>query len=127
MTPIGNSKVGSGDISSTHDYANWISLSCSSTIYAQGEGKTTYFTSGKPEADARCEVHRINRLKEFLGHDMCFQVLFIHVIIVSEMPYLIFGVGKTAFQTLAKRRPCPSILCQRINCPEPYNIGYLKA
>ena len=36
---------------------------------------------------------------------MCFQLLFIHSISVSEMTSRIFGVGKTAFQKLAKGDP----------------------
>ena len=43
----------------------------------------------------------------------------------SEMTARIYVVGKTAFRSL-KMRPCPSILCQRIQCPEP-DISYLKA
>ena len=45
------------------------------------------------------------RLKEIIGHDMCFQLLFIHSISGSEMTSRIFGVGKTAFQKLAKGDP----------------------
>ena len=64
---FGNSKDGSGDIS-THDCAHWISF-----IYqTQGEGKSIYLRSGKPEADSSFKVYRINRLKEIIGHDMRF-------------------------------------------------------
>ena len=50
-------------------------------------------------------MYHINRLKEILEHDMCFQLLFIHSIFGSEMTSRIFGVGKTAFQKLAKGDP----------------------
>ena len=58
-----------------------------------------------PEADSSFEVYHINRLKEILGHGMCFQLLFIHSIFGSEMTSWIFVVGKTAFQKLAKGDP----------------------
>ena len=54
--------------------------------------RTYYFRSGKPEAVSSFEVYHINRLKEILGHDMCFQLLFIHSISGSEMTSRIFGV-----------------------------------
>ena len=56
----------------------------------------------KPQADSSFEMYR---LKEMIGHDMCFQLLFIHSISGSEMTSRIFGVGKTAFQKLAKGDP----------------------
>ncbi len=37
-------------------------------------------------------MYHINRLKEILGHDMCFQLLFIHSIFGSEMTYIGFSV-----------------------------------
>ena len=89
---FGNSKDGSGDIFSTHDYAHWMSLSL--LINAQGEGKSIYFRSGKPEADGSFEVYHNNRLKENIGHDMCFQLLFIHSITDSEMTSRLVGIGK---------------------------------
>ena len=51
-------------------------------------------------------MYHINRLKGILGHDMCFQLLFIHSIFGSEMTSRIFSVGETAaFQKLAKGDP----------------------
>ena len=65
-----------------------------------------------PQADSSFEVYR---LKEIIGHDMCFQLLFIHSISGSEMTSRIFGVGKAAFQKLAKGDP---VLQSCVNVPK---------
>ena len=61
--------------------------------------------SCKPEADSSFEVYHSNRLNEILGHNMCFQLLFIHSVSGSKMTSRIFGDGKTAFQRLAEGDP----------------------
>ena len=47
----------------------------------------------------------MNRLKEILGYDMCFQLLFIHSISGSEMRARIFGFAKTAFRNFENGDP----------------------
>ena len=65
-----------------------------------------YFRSDKPNADGSIEVYHINRIQEVLGHEMYFQLMFIHAMTGSDRTSRIFGVGKkTAFQYLAKGDP----------------------
>ena len=71
--------------------------------YTQGEDINLYFRSDKPKADGTIEVYHINRIQEVLGHEMCSQLMFIHVMTGSDTTSRSVGVGKkTAFQKLAK-------------------------
>ena len=45
-------------------------------------------------SDELREVYHINRLKEIIWRDKCFQLLFINAITGSEMKFRIVGVGK---------------------------------
>ena len=64
----GHSKYyGTGDITSTYDYAHCISLSSHLLCTGGGEGKSIYFRPGKSQADDCFELYHINRLKEIIG------------------------------------------------------------
>ena len=73
--------------------------------YAQGEVINLYFRSDRPKADGTIEVYHINRIHEVLGHEMCSQFMFIHVMTGSDTTSRIFDVGKkTAFQNKIFRK-----------------------
>ena len=62
--------------------------------YAQDVNKGLYFRSDKSKSHGNFTVYDINRLKEFLGQDICSQLLFIHAVTGCDSTSRIFGVGK---------------------------------
>ena len=92
---------------------------------AQDVNKGLYFRSDKSKSHGNFTVYDINRLKEFLGQDICSQLLFIHAVTGCDSTSRIFGVGKkNAFRKLLKGDSVLRVLCQRIHPTEPDNGCY---
>jgi len=76
----------------------------------------------------QCRAYDINRLKEFLGPDVCSHshLLFIHGVTGCDLTCRIFSVGKRLFSINFRKvtRLCPSVLCQPIHPTEPDNGCY---
>ena len=69
----GHSKDGSVDISSTHDYADWIPLSVTFIVYRQ-RIRASISDQASPRLIGTFEAHHTNHLKEIFGHDIMFSI-----------------------------------------------------
>ena len=72
--------------------------------YAHDVNKGLYFRSDKSKSHGNFTVYDINCLKEFLGQDICSQLLFIHAVTGCDSTSRIFGVGeKECFPETSER------------------------